>query len=179
MAARTTYQQMRQGAYENIITYKERFNNALKAYIDQKNPALEDKDVMMDFFRGLDNARYAGFKTEILNGLTSKAIAQLENLNAMYLLANQWVKPVTRGNTAGFASTFTTTLDRTKWPCGNQQRGRRRGEQKRKGDEQQQQQQQQTGGGGTPPKENNDRRAQVECFTCGELGHYSNKCPTQ
>ncbi len=127
MAARTTYQQMRQGAYENIITYKERFNNALKAYVDQGNPALDDKDVAMDFFRGLDNARYAGFKTEILNGLTSKAIKQPENLNAMYLLANQWVKPVTRGNAAGF----------------------------------------------------NDRRAQVECFTCGELGHYANKCPTK
>ncbi len=28
MAGRTAYQQMRQGAYENIITYKERFNNA-------------------------------------------------------------------------------------------------------------------------------------------------------
>jgi hypothetical protein len=74
----------------------------------------------MDFFRGLDNAQYAGFKTEILNGLTSKGIEQPENLNAMYLLANKWVKPVTRGNAAGFASTFTTTLDRTEQPCGNQ-----------------------------------------------------------
>jgi len=37
----------------------------------------------------------------------------------MYLLANQWVKPVTRG-TAGFASTFHTTLDQTKKQRGNQ-----------------------------------------------------------
>jgi hypothetical protein len=54
--------------------------------------------------------RYAGFKTEILNGLTLKAIEQPENLNTMYLLANQWVKPVPRGNATGFASAFTTTL---------------------------------------------------------------------
>ncbi len=172
MAARTTYQQMRQGAYENIITYKERFNNALKAYIDQKNPALDDKDVAMDFFRGLDNARYAGFKTEILNELTTKAIKQPENLNAMYLLANQWVKPVTRGNAAGFASTFTTTLDGTSRPCSNQLRGKRRGEGKKKDDDQQ-------GGNGNPKENNNDRRAQVECFTCRELGNYANKCPTK
>jgi hypothetical protein len=170
MAARTTYQQIRQGTYENIITYKKRFNNALKAYIDQKNPVLDDKDVTMDFFQGLDNAIYAGFNTKILSRLTSKAIKQPENLNTMYLLANQWVKPVMRGNAAGFASTFTTTLDHTVWPHGNQQRGKRRGEGKKKGNEQQQQ----AGGGGTP-KENNDRKAQVECFTCGELGHYANK----
>jgi hypothetical protein len=84
--------------------------------------------------RGLDNARCAGFKTEILNGLTLKAIAQRENLNAMYLLANQWVKPVMRGNASGFSSTFTTTLDCTERPCGNQQRWRRIRKGKIKGD---------------------------------------------
>ncbi len=132
---------------------------------------LDDKDVTVDFFRGLDDEKYAGFKTEILIGLTSKAIKQPENLNAMYLLANQWVKPVTRGSAAGFASTFTTTLDRTERPRGNQLRGKRRGYGKIKDDEQQ--------GVGGSPKENNDRRAQVECFTCGELGHYANICPTK
>jgi hypothetical protein len=43
MEARTTYQKMRQGAYDNIITYKKCFNNALKSYIDQMNPVLDDK----------------------------------------------------------------------------------------------------------------------------------------
>jgi hypothetical protein len=130
MAARTTYQQMRQGMYENIITYKDRFNNAFKTYIDQKNPALDDKDVTMDFFQGLDNARYSGFKTKILNGLASKAIKQPKNLNVMYLLSNEWVKPVTRGNATGFTSTFTTTLDRTERPHG--QSAKRKKERRRK-----------------------------------------------
>ncbi len=71
---------------------------------------MGDVNTAMDFFHGLDSARYAGFKTEILNGLTAKSITQPANLDAMYLLANQWVKPVTRGNTMGFASTFHTTL---------------------------------------------------------------------
>ncbi len=65
---------MRQGPYKSIILYKEQFNKALKAYVDQGNPKIGDEDVAMDFFRGLDNARYAGFKTEILNGLTIKSI---------------------------------------------------------------------------------------------------------
>ncbi len=28
-------------------------------------------------------------------------------------------------------------------------------------------------------RDNNNRRAEVECFTCRELGHYYNKCPTK
>ncbi len=40
---------MRQGAYESIITYKKQFNNALKAYVDQGNPSMDQKDIAMDF----------------------------------------------------------------------------------------------------------------------------------
>lgn len=39
---------MRQGALESNITYKEGFNAALKGYIDQKNPKMEDKDIAME-----------------------------------------------------------------------------------------------------------------------------------
>ena len=84
MAARKTYQAMCQGAFESIIAYKERFNAALKGYNDQENPEMSEKDIAMDFFQGLDNARYAGFKKDILNNLTSKAIEQPKNLNEMY-----------------------------------------------------------------------------------------------
>jgi len=49
LAACSTYYHMRQGAYESIITYKEHFDNAKKAYDHQKNPKLGDKDVAMDF----------------------------------------------------------------------------------------------------------------------------------
>ena len=42
LAARSTYQTMRQGPFESIITYKERFNAALKGYKDQKNPDMDE-----------------------------------------------------------------------------------------------------------------------------------------
>jgi hypothetical protein len=70
MSACTTYQQMRQGPYKLIIIYKEQFTNMLKAYINQKNPKMGDISIAMDFFCWLHNGRYAGFKTEILNGPT-------------------------------------------------------------------------------------------------------------
>jgi hypothetical protein len=40
---------MRQGAYENIISYKIRFNNTLKAYVYHGNPKMKDTDIAMDF----------------------------------------------------------------------------------------------------------------------------------
>jgi len=104
-------QTIRQGPYESIISFKERFNSALKAYEDQDNPKMDDKDVAMDFFRSLDNARYGDFKIDTMNNMTSKAMEPPENLNAMYLLANQWLKPNTKPYPTGFATTFATTLD--------------------------------------------------------------------
>jgi hypothetical protein len=161
MAARSTYQTMRQGAYESIITYKERFTTALKAYVDQKNPNMEDQDVAMDFFRGLDNARYSQFKTEIMNGLTAGSIKQPDDLNAMYLLANQWLKTTTRNDPKGYATTFTTTLD-------NQERSNRRSKKHEKKN------------GDSEKKEKKDKdMSKIECYACGAMGHYANKCPSR
>ncbi len=54
--------------------YRERFDAVLKAYIVQGNPALDDVDQAMDFFDGLDNGRYASFKADIHNVMTSKTM---------------------------------------------------------------------------------------------------------
>jgi hypothetical protein len=116
MAARNTYQQMCQGHYESIINYKERFNFTLKSYHEQGNAKISDPDVAMDFFRGLDNVRYATFKTEFLNGLTSGSIKKPKDLNTIFVMANQWLKP--KATTSGFASTFSTMLDYVEKPDG-------------------------------------------------------------
>jgi hypothetical protein len=55
-SARKEYQLMHQGPYESIITYKERFDIALKAYEEQENAELLQPDIAMDFFDGLDNS---------------------------------------------------------------------------------------------------------------------------
>ena len=103
---------MRQGPFESIITYKERFTAALKGYNDQDNPPMPDNDIGMDFFKGLDDNRYVTFKTDLTNQMTLNATAQPANLNAMYLLANQWLTTKTSTNRTGTATTFTTTCDR-------------------------------------------------------------------
>jgi hypothetical protein len=47
--ARKEYQLMHQGPYESIITYKERFDIALKAYKEHDNADLLEPNVAMDF----------------------------------------------------------------------------------------------------------------------------------
>mmetsp|Transcript_2597 Transcript_2597/g.3956 ORF Transcript_2597/g.3956 Transcript_2597/m.3956 type:complete len:176 (+) Transcript_2597:501-1028(+) len=111
LAARTTYNSIRQGPYESIIAFKERFNSAHESYVAQDNPKHEDKDSAMDFFRALDNARYGTFKTDLMNSMTSKSVEAPENLNAMYVIALQWLNPSTKPYPNGFATTFATALD--------------------------------------------------------------------
>ena len=53
--ARANYQMIQQGGYESIIAYKECFSFALKSQEDQGNKKLDQPDIAMDFFRGLDN----------------------------------------------------------------------------------------------------------------------------
>jgi len=62
LEARNQLKNLKQGAFESIITYKKRCNDALKAYHDHGNPTKDGAEQAMDFFDGLDNGRYARFK---------------------------------------------------------------------------------------------------------------------
>ena len=55
----------------------------MTAYESQDNPKLDEKDVTMDFFPSLDNARYihGDFKVDTMNCMTSKSMEPTENLN--------------------------------------------------------------------------------------------------
>jgi hypothetical protein len=57
LLARQMYRSMRQGSFESITAYKERFDSVLAIYQVQQNMQLEAVDIAMDFFSGLDNAR--------------------------------------------------------------------------------------------------------------------------
>jgi hypothetical protein len=83
----------RQGAFKSIVVFKQRYTNALKAYKDQKNPAMMPQDEVMDFFSKLDNARYAEFKMNYINGLQLKLCKPPVYLNEIFTLANTFLKP--------------------------------------------------------------------------------------
>ena len=45
MAARNEYRACKQGGFESLITYRERFDAATKSYKDQGNASMTDQDV--------------------------------------------------------------------------------------------------------------------------------------
>ena len=113
---------------------------------------MEEKDVAMDFFEGLDYARYASFMMEIMNSLTSKAIKQPKNLNEMYLLAHQWLKTTMKTN-----MDCTTMLRYQEW------------NDKRPGKQQQEK-------NGEENKKFEKDLSKIECYAFGKTGCYRNKC---
>ena len=160
-ATRKEYNACRQGGYESIITYRERFDAATKAYTDQGNPPMKEADIAMDFFDGLDPARYAQFKTDIHNGLTAGSITAagtLSTMNKVYELAGSWIK-TNVVQKQGVAATYVTThLDKVQpkpkpKPTTTE----------------------------TPKPEEEKKqpgsKKKVKCYKCHEEGHYANKCP--
>jgi hypothetical protein len=101
---------MRQGGYEHLVTYHERFNEVLKAYNDQKNSAMMKEAIAMDFFNGLDNARCATIKTNIYNGTMEGSIKPPPMVNKVYEMAMGYLK--TNAIQQGcLGTTFATKLD--------------------------------------------------------------------
>jgi hypothetical protein len=47
----------------------------------------------MDFFHGLDNGRHADFKVQYLDRLQVKSIKAPQELNTVFNLHNNWLKP--------------------------------------------------------------------------------------
>jgi hypothetical protein len=131
LEARNQLQSLRQGGFESIISYKQRYNNALQAYHDQGNLKKDGIDQAMDFFHGLDNGRYADFKVQYLNGLQVKSIPAPTDLNTVFNLTNNWLKPKALAG-GGYASTYATKVDHVEkkkkivWATQGRHSGRRK-----------------------------------------------------
>jgi hypothetical protein len=50
---------------------------------------MEDTDIALDFFDGLDNGQYAQFKADIYNGMAAESIGPPTDVNTVFKLAHQ------------------------------------------------------------------------------------------
>jgi hypothetical protein len=107
-AARDTYNATAQGAYETIISYKQRFDAAWEAYRDMENPEMDETDVALDFLHGFDDTRYADFKVSLLNDIDRGAIEVPSRVNKMYLLASHHLVVTKRPGGSSAGASFTT-----------------------------------------------------------------------
>ena len=169
-AARKEYQSCRQEGCESLITYRECFDAAAKSCKDQHNAVMSDLDIAMDFFKGLDPARYSQFKTDIQNGITAgtiQAVTTLEEVNKVYELAANWIK-MQHVQRQGILATYVTThLDKVE--------KKPRAEKSCTALATQEQQPKQTEKNET--NEKNGKKKDVTCYNCQKKGHYANKCP--
>ena len=78
---REEYAACKQGMYEHIVDYKQRFNARLDALTASGNAVPDARDTAMDFLYGLDNNRYAEFKAELVNDLQKGIFTQPKTLN--------------------------------------------------------------------------------------------------
>ncbi len=68
LGARKAYQSIRQGSFETLAQYSERFRETYRAYnATEKDPVdnpigVSEPDQAIDFFQGLDDMAYAEFK---------------------------------------------------------------------------------------------------------------------
>jgi len=126
----------------------------------------------MDFFHGLDNQRYATFKTSMMNGWATTAVKAPKTPNEVYHLARSWIKQPTRTE-SGYAATFVTIEEDARRT--NKKRNPGKGKPNPKG-----------GGGNADYSGSSSNRkketkdlSHIQCFKCKEYGHYSTSklCP--
>ena len=198
--SRAAYHAAQQGAGESIISFKERFTGLLSAYTEFGNQVLEDADVAMDFFRGLEEARYTEFKIDCLNQFARGTMEPFADLNEAYLQASTYLvpnrNPINRRPAAAFAIQADTawhgqdSSGRGAGRGGGRGAGRGPGRGAGRG----------AGRGRGPGREANGRggsgrggrgtsnsagagasssdwRSSAECYGCGEIGHVLADCP--
>jgi hypothetical protein len=174
LMARKAYQQIKQGPFESLTQFSERFRETYWSYkntLMSTNPVnIEEKEQAMDFFHVLDAGRYDAFKTSMLNGWAAGAFELPDTVNKIYSTAGSWVKPVPQGE-GGAAVSYVTIEEGAKQAAA------------KKKQENQKKQKQAAAAAGTgddgdkkpPPKD----WSNYKCWSCNEFGHLANskQCP--
>jgi hypothetical protein len=170
LMARKAYQQIKQGPFESLAKFSERFRETYQSY---KNTSMatspvniEEKEQAMDFFHALDAGRYGTCKTSMLNGWAAGAFDPLDTVNKIYRMAGSWVKPAPRGE-GGTAVSYVSIEEGVKQIAA-----------KKKQENQRKQKQAAAAAAGTsddadkkpPPKD----RSNHKCWSCNEFGHLVN-----
>jgi len=182
LTARKAYQNIKQGSFETLAQYSARFRDTYKSYkatgTVERPVNVTEKDQALDFFHGLDQARYATFKTSMMNGWATKAFDPPDTPNNIYRIAGSWVKPATKME-GGPGATFVTIEEDAKL---NKKRNEKlkASEKKKKAAAAVAATAMVTGGS---PEDGSKKTpkdlSHIECFRCKEPGHYSSskECP--
>ncbi len=136
---------------------------------------VPENEQALDFFHGLDQGRYATFKTSMLNGWATKAFDPLQTVNDIYHIAGTWVRPSSKPD-GGTVVMYVTIEEEAKRRAKQEKKNKA---EKRKEKERSAAAMATSGETGANVKGNNDGQkvpkdlSHIECFRCKEKGHYS------
>ena len=86
--AREDYSKLRQGATENVMSFRERTEACLECLRAANEPVPSDEALAADFIRRL-HSRFDGFKVHLENS-SHQGLAYPDNLETAYILASQF-----------------------------------------------------------------------------------------
>jgi len=110
LEARQKYARIAQRDDETLVAFTARFKGVQLIYIELNEYKIPEAHVAMDYFNGLNEERYGGFKTFVRNNMASKSMAQPGTVALMQEQAQAYESPP-GGGTPGAASTFVTTTE--------------------------------------------------------------------
>jgi hypothetical protein len=182
LAARKAYQNIKQGSFESLAQFSERFRDTYRGYkatgTVTRPVDIPEAEQALDFFHGLDPARYGTFKTSMSNGWATQAFNPLATVSEIYRITGTWVKPASKPD-GGTAATYVTI----------EEDARKKGMQDKKAKAERRKEQEKIAAAiatsGESGKSNEDDKkvpkdlSHIQCFHCKEFGHYSTSkdCP--
>ena len=106
--SRANFMNVKQGPYESITVFKERFDHLYDAFVNAGNPEMTDEDIAADYLRSLDDGRYHELKIGLENEELMGHSAMPKTLNAMHALACKY-KVMKKASVANHGTAFATS----------------------------------------------------------------------
>ena len=179
------YHKLRQGDFETLTQFKERFENKLQAYNSAKGINEAEEESAMQFLSKLCRSRYAQYYAFKMNQINSDETKTPKTINEIYLEAMTWLSINTSGNKPNNKGASFATGDGLIKRGGKRDPdgGKGKGKGKGKGEEKNEKNEEVEPKGEEKPTSNpkgNDNKEwlkDIECYNCNEFGHMARDCP--
>ena len=175
------YMRLRQGDFETLTQFKERFENKLQAYNSAKGNDEPEEESAMQFLSKLCRSRYAQYYAFKMNQINSDETKAPKTLNEIYPEAMTWLSINTTGNKLHNKGASFATGDGLIKRNGKRDPKDGKGKGKNKGEDKDEK------GKDTNDKDRDDNKDKsngvedwhkdAECFNCNEIGHIARNCP--